>query len=174
MGKCRAAFLPSDYKQKSQAQAALGHQTSRTGRYTAAGSLHETCALDTLSSSSTTLTLSNREISEMRLGNGSVFMIFIKTEKQSGVCSTERGGMRDVTAVTGVREGYGGQENSSLLSGADKVVCSSLELAHTCLHRHCPSPNTQSVCTTALVLSNDGTSERRSSFSGLDPLGRFC
>ena len=40
-------------------------------------------------------------------------------EEQSSECVLERG----------VSEGYGRQENMCLLSGVDKVVCSSLELA---------------------------------------------
>lgn len=90
------------------------------------------------------------------------------------MCSMERDGTRDETAVPCLREGCGGQENNSLLRGANKVV-RHLELAHTHHCRHRPAPNTLSTCTTALVLSNDGTSKRRNgSFSGLDSLGRFC
>lgn len=176
MGKCREALLPSACEQESQAQPALGHQTSRAGRCPATAEFARTLPLDTLSSSTIARTLNNSEISEMSLGSGSAFMIFIKMEKHRGVCSGERGGMRDATAATGAREGCGGQENSSLLRGADRVVCSSLELAHTHnhRHRHRPTPNTLSVCTTALVLSKDGTSERRnSSVSRLGPFGSF-
>jgi hypothetical protein len=48
-------------------------------------------------------------------------------EEMSGVYSVERDGGRDMTAMTGVRDGCSGQESMSL-SRADRVMCS-LELA---------------------------------------------
>lgn len=64
-----------------------------------------------------------------------------KVEAQNGECAAERGGTGDRKAgVIVVREGFGGQENVSLLSRAGRVVCSSLEFAQT------QPPNTLPSC----------------------------
>lgn len=52
-------------------------------------------------------------------------------EELSGECAVERSGTKDMKVLTGVREGCGGRGNRSLLSRADRVVYSSMELAQT-------------------------------------------
>ena len=133
-GKVQGSITVLSLRARKSSPASLGTSDIQGGKvYSRLYSrrvLTRALPLDTLSISSIALTLSNSEIAEMSLGNGSAFMIFLKKEN-SGVYPVETGGMRDATAATGVREGCGGQENSSLLRRADRVVCSSLELAHT-------------------------------------------
>lgn len=70
-------------------------------------------------------------------------------------------------AMTDVREGCGGRGNTLLLSRADRVVCSSLELAYT------HPLNTLSSHVITLILSKDSMSKMENvSFPGLDCLER--
>lgn len=86
-------------------------------------------------------------------------------EEPSSECAAERGGTRDLMAVTGVREGFSGWGNM-LLSRADRVVA-----ADWSLHRLSPPPPALlSHMIPALVLR---TSEMESgSLFGLDHLKR--
>lgn len=62
-------------------------------------------------------------------------------QERSRKCAVEKGGTRDSAAV---REGGGQQGNVLLLSGADRVVCCSLELLQTQLP---PIPHTTTTTT---------------------------
>lgn len=125
-GKVQDSITALSLQAQKSSPASLRASDIKGGKVYSSRELAGNLPLGTPSSSSITLTLSNSEVSEIGLGNGSVFMIYLKTGNQSGVCSMERGGMRDATAVTVVREGCGRQEKSSLVRRAHRVVSSSL------------------------------------------------
>lgn len=79
-----------------------------------------------------------------------------KVEELSGVCTVERGGTRDRTVVTGVREGYSWR-NMPLDGGQQPGACTD------------SAPDQLSCCMTILALNNNRMFKMKSgSFPGLN------
>lgn len=86
-------------------------------------------------------------------------------EEWNCACTVERGGSKDRTTVTVMREVYSGQGNLSLPSSVGGVVCLKLEKT-----QHL-SPSTLPSCVTALAPSNSRISKMKNGlFSRLERL----
>lgn len=77
-GKVQDSTIALSLQAQKSSSASLRASDIKGGKVNRNRELARNLPLDTLSSSSIALTLSNSEVSEMGLGNGSVFMIYLK------------------------------------------------------------------------------------------------